>query len=306
MMLKISILTATYNREKLLPKLYQSLVQNSETYANFEWLIMDDGSTDGTNELVSKWTAEKKIDIHYYYQENAGKMAAINNLAKYVTGDIWIEMDSDDVFMDHVLEQIANDYETLPLDAYGILYYKQLNGQPIEMDQKLENQIIKLYDLHYKFGYSYDMALTFRTSIRQQYQYELEKNERFITEARMYYKMDQAYNGLLMKNRMIMNCEYFNDGYTKNILDVYQKYPYGYFEYFKELLNYPRQNILKSKRMYMVKHYILFCTLTHVGFRKAIQNVKVLKNKWLVFLLYWPGKLKTLQKFKNRKTEGME
>ena len=59
-MLKISILTATYNREKLLPKLYQSLVQNSETYANFEWLIMDDGSTDGTNELVSKWTAEKK------------------------------------------------------------------------------------------------------------------------------------------------------------------------------------------------------------------------------------------------------
>ena len=107
-MLKISILTATYNREKLLPKLYQSLVQNSETYANFEWLIMDDGSTDGTNELVTKWTAEKKIDIHYYYQENAGKMAAINNLAKYVTGDIWIEMDSDD-FRDYSIANTVPD-----------------------------------------------------------------------------------------------------------------------------------------------------------------------------------------------------
>ena len=90
--MKISILTATYNREKLLPQLYQSLVRNSEDYSNFEWLIMDDGSTDHTEELITSWMKEGKINIQYYYQENAGKMAAINNLAKYVTGDIWFEM----------------------------------------------------------------------------------------------------------------------------------------------------------------------------------------------------------------------
>ena len=84
--MKISILTATYNRKHLLPKLYKSLVENSKTFTNFEWLIMDDGSSDNTEGLVKGWIKENKIKIKYHKQKNAGKMAAINNLSKYVTG----------------------------------------------------------------------------------------------------------------------------------------------------------------------------------------------------------------------------
>ena len=296
--MKISILTATYNREKLLPQLYQSLVRNSEDYSNFEWLIMDDGSTDHTEELITSWMKEGKINIQYYYQENAGKMAAINNLAKYVTGDIWIEMDSDDYFLDGVFKRIAKDYETLDPNAYGILYYKQLGNQEIKTDDQLQNKIIKLYDLHYQYGYSFDMAITFRTSFRGQFTYELEHNERFITEARMYYKMDQAYYGLLIKNDLIMHCEYQEDGYSKNILKIFKSYPYGYYEYFKELLNYPYKKIKKEKYRYMIKHYILFTVLTHRSYSFSVKQLKRTKDRFLFTLLYPFGKIKTKIGFK--------
>ena len=78
--MKISILTATYNRAKLLSQLYNSLKENLKCKIDFEWLIMDDGSTDETKETVKKFIDEKLIDVKYFYQENQGKMAAINNL----------------------------------------------------------------------------------------------------------------------------------------------------------------------------------------------------------------------------------
>lgn len=296
--MRISILTATYNREKLLPNLYQSLLENKETFDNFEWLIMDDGSSDHTKDLIQTWIQENKIEIHYYKQENQGKMAAINHLNEHVTGDVWIEMDSDDVFCSDTLAKISKDYETLEKDVYGILYYKHLKGKTIEKDSSLEGKILKLYDMHYKYGYTYDMALTFKTSYRKKFKYQLEHGERFITEARMYYQMDQSYTGLLIKNDIIMDCEYMEDGYSKNILKVFKKYPYGYYEYFKELLNYPHHGILFKKRMYMIKHYILFSVLTHHTFIKSLNDIDKLLNKVLFSLLYIPGKIKTLIRIK--------
>lgn len=296
--MKISILTATYNREKLLPNLYESLLQNRKTFADFEWLIMDDGSSDHTEDLVKAWILENKIEIHYYKQENQGKMAAINHLNEYVTGDIWIEMDSDDVFENNVLKNISMDYENLEKQVYGILYYKHLKGKKIEKDLSLENKVLKLYDMHYKYGYTYDMALTFKTAYRKNFIYPLEKQERFITEARLYYQMDQKYKGLLIKNNIIMDCAYMEDGYTTNILKIFKKYPYGYYEYFKELLNYTHHGVLFKKRMYMIKHYILFSVLTKRSFRTSLKSLNDIKNKCLFILFYAPGRIKTRYQFK--------
>ena len=77
---KISVLTPTYNRANLLPKLYKSLVENSKYQAEIEWLIMDDGSTDDTKVVVEKFKKENKLEIKYFYQQNQGKMVAINKL----------------------------------------------------------------------------------------------------------------------------------------------------------------------------------------------------------------------------------
>ena len=89
--MKFSILTATYNRAKCLPKLYESLIKNKSNNYEIEWLIMDDGSKDETENLIKDYIAKNEIEIKFFKQQNQGKMTAINNLAQYVTGEIWIE-----------------------------------------------------------------------------------------------------------------------------------------------------------------------------------------------------------------------
>ena len=107
--MKISILTATFNRAEMLHKLYQSLVTNSEFNVKLEWLIMDDGSDDDTKLKVQEFEQDvqhsqnKNLEIKYFFQPNQGKMRAINNLMQYVTGDLIIECDSDDYLTENAV-----------------------------------------------------------------------------------------------------------------------------------------------------------------------------------------------------------
>src|SRR5574344_2240468 len=96
--MKVSILTATYNRGNDLERLYTSLVVASNSNVDFEWLIMDDGSNDKTKLIVDGFIKQHIIDVEYHYQPNQGKMSAINNLMYYVKGDIAVTCDSDDYF----------------------------------------------------------------------------------------------------------------------------------------------------------------------------------------------------------------
>ncbi|MBQ8659901.1 MAG: glycosyltransferase family 2 protein [Bacilli bacterium] len=291
--MKISIVTATYNREGLLPKLYESLNKNYKTYKDFEWIIMDDGSEDNTKSLVEEWTRKAKYKIDYHYQKNAGKMKAINNGMKYVTGDIIIEVDSDDYLNDDALKTVNDDYEKLYNDnVYGIIYKRNIGSVDTTVDENINNKVIRLFDIHHKYGYDFDMTITFKADVRKKYDYILEKNEKFITEARTYYKMDQDYEGLLFINKGIVTGEYMEDGYSKNISEIFKKYPHGYFEYFKECLSYVNKDTMFKKRIYFIKHYILFGYLTH---RKMSECIKCVNgfNKLLVMLLVIPGYIKS-------------
>ena len=92
---KITVFTPAYNRAHTLEKLYRSLQR--QTFQNFEWLIVDDGSSDGTGELVNKWQAEENsFPIHYAWQENGGKCRAINHGLKLAAGELFFTVDSDD------------------------------------------------------------------------------------------------------------------------------------------------------------------------------------------------------------------
>ena len=291
--MKISLLTATYNREDLLPKLYKSIVENYKTFKNIEWIIVDDGSLDDTKKLVDKWIRKEKFKIEYFYQQNQGKMRAINNGMRYVTGDIVIEIDSDDYLLPNVLGKVSSDYEKLgKKNVYGIAYKRKLIGKDNTVEG-IDNKVLKLFDIHNKYEYDFDMALTFKADIRKKYDYPLEGNEKFITEARLYYMLDQKYDGLLFKDEEIVVSEYMEDGYSKNINKMFKQYPHGYYNFFKECLSYSnKENTTNHKRLYFIKHYILFSYLTKKKMRTCIKGVKGF-NKFLVMLLIIPGYIKS-------------
>ena len=303
--MKISILTATYNRAKYLNNLYKSIVSNISSRFEVEWLIMDDGSYDNTEDVCAKlFGADKsvadifggsRLQVKYFKQENQGKMAAINNLSEHVTGDLWIECDSDDFFVENCFSKIVDEYEKISdrNDIYALAYLKQdLDGN--NMGNDFKNEESTMYDLYFKEHEDGEKALVFITNIRKNYRYELEHNERFVTEARMYHKMDKDYK-IKCFNETIMICDYQEGGYTKNINKQFISNPFGYYKYFYEILaDINKKNIDSSKRLYVLKHYILFTYLTK---NRLNLKIKGFKNKIMLILLYIPGRIKS-RKFK--------
>lgn len=292
--MKISVLTPTYNRAKLLENLYKSLIQNANYGVEMEWLIMDDSSTDNTKEVVDKFIAENKIAIQYYSQENQGKMVAINHLVPHATGDLLVECDSDDYFTKDAFEIIkkAWDENKERTDIYALCFLKY-DTKGKNMGNKFPKQETTMFDLYFKDGENGEKALVYFTKIRKQYEYKIEKKERFSTEARMHHQMDEAYN-IIGINQPIMICEYQEEGYTKNITKQFKENPYGYYEYFKEILQKDFKGVKFSKRLYVMKHYILFSYLTKQYHGKF---VKGLGNKILYYMLLLPGIIKSRKNY---------
>lgn len=295
--MKLSILTPTYNRSNLLKRLHKSIIKNLTNSIEIEWLIMDDGSTDDTENTVKDFIKENKFDIQYYSQENKGKMKAINELVPYATGELIIECDSDDYFRNNAFEIIANTCNEMDENTYALCYLKY-NQNECNIGNLFRKKETTMFDLYFKQLEDGEKAIVFNSNIRKQYSYELEQNEKFVTEARMYHKMDLQYK-IKCFNEPIMICEYQEEGYSKNILDVFKQYPYGYYEYFKELFNMNFDGIKFNKRIYVIKHYILFSILTNKNFKKSLDSINGTYNKMLYMLLYLPGKIATKIKFKN-------
>ncbi len=157
---KVSIVTATYNREKMLPRVYNSLI--NQTYKNIQWIIIDDGSKDNTKELVERWKKENKIEIIYSYQENQGKHIAINNSFKYVNGYYYAVLDSDDEIIPNAIEILVNEWEKIEdkeafVEVAGRCYKpedkKLFGGWPnkdiLDSDELEGRFVYRIYD---KFG----------------------------------------------------------------------------------------------------------------------------------------------------------
>ena len=146
-----------------------------------------------------------------------------------------------------------------------------------------------MFDLYFKEEENGEKALAFYTGIRKKYKHKLEKDERFVTEARMYHEMDLKYK-ILCINEPIMVCEYQNEGYSKNITKEFKENPFGYYNYFKEILEKDMKGVKIKKKLYAIKHYILFSYLTkHYDF-KCIKNFAC---KLLYIILFVPGIVKS-------------
>ena len=155
--MKLSIITPTYNRANMLGNLYNSIVKNllqSEKVrqdVQAQWLIMDDGSTDNTSEIIEQFINENKFEIQYHKQQNQGKMTAINNVIQYVDGDLIVECDSDDVFSDNAFyDTLQAYYETKERkDLYGLCFLKY-DLKRNNIGNRFQKDETTMFDLYFK------------------------------------------------------------------------------------------------------------------------------------------------------------
>lgn len=249
MKLKITVFTPTYNRAHTLPALYESLRRQS--VRGFEWLIVDDGSGDGTQAMVEAWMAEDNaFTIRYERQANGGKCRAINRGLELAQGEFFFTVDSDDYLTDDALEKVARWAAEMPRDGKYCGFAGNLGISEHETPNKpLPEEPYDATALARYAGIDGERAMVFVTEIHRRYPYPVFPDEKFMTEAVAWNRM--AHDGYKMRfyNDIIWIYEYREDGLTKAGSRLFLSNPRGYGLWLRERAAFLNESILSRLRM---------------------------------------------------------
>lgn len=225
---KLTYFTPTYNREKLLPNLYNSLL--NQTDKNFIWLIIDDGSSDKTEELVKSWQNENKINIEYIKKPNGGKHTAIDLSNEVCKTEFICCIDSDDYLTNNATEVLYKYFPKIDDESIvGIVGRRVLydGTNPNENNWPQENTVLFFNELSKVYNYNYDTILVFKTNIIKNYKFPVFADERFVTESVFYNQFMRKYKMLTISENVYLS-EYQPDGYTQMGMNLFYKNPKGY------------------------------------------------------------------------------
>lgn len=240
-MSKITVFTPTYNRGYIIDKLYQSLQQ--QTCKEFEWLVIDDGSDDDTEELFRKYKQEcQEFTIVYQKIKNGGKQRAINMAVKMIRTKYMFIVDSDDFLLNNAIEKILNWVEDIDEKQWiaGVAGVKGDKAEnPIGGKVKFDSSYIECSNLERsKYGLAADMAEVYKVDLLKKYPFSVWAGEKFVPEAVVWDAIALDGYKLRWYQDVIYICEYLEDGLTKGSWNLLKKNPMGYAMLFNIQLRY--------------------------------------------------------------------
>ena len=247
----ITILTPTYNRAYTLQRLFDSLITQEDM--NFEWLIVDDGSTDTTKDLIHSFDEKKLINIRYFYQENMGKPSAINLGIKKSSRDYILIVDSDDIVTSDCVHIIASEIESHLDDGHdfsGLCFRRgNLEGNVLARKIVRENLKWKLYhSTDNKNIFKGDMGYCFKKSYMEKHYFPKIRDEKFVPELFIWNKITDSDLVYTYANKMIYLGEYMVDGLSANFKSQFKKNPNGFLLYYKDQFK-REKNVLNRTKM---------------------------------------------------------
>lgn len=257
--MKITVFTPTYNRAYIIEQLYRSLQR--QTFTDFEWLVIDDGSIDNTEEIFNQWIQqENSFAIRYYKQTNGGKCRAINRALDLAQGELFFTVDSDDYLTDDALEKIAKWEEELPNG-------EKFCGVAGNLGTSLTDTYNTIFPGQYYEGSLLDRyknvdgerAIVFYTKLHRKYKYPEFPGEKFMTEAVVYNRIANDGYKIRFYNDIIWVYKYIEDGLTKAGSSIFINNPRGFGLWLKERAEFEKYSVLKRIKMY----YTFTCDLSN-------------------------------------------
>ena len=276
----LTIFTPAYNRAHTLVRTYQSLCQ--QTCKDFEWLIIDDGSTDNTARIVKKWINEADFAIKYIYQENQGMHGAHNTAYKNISTELNTCIDSDDYMPTDAVESIVTFWQKNRDNKYaGFIGLDQRNdGSIIGTSFPSEMRDTTLMDFYAKGGTG-DKKLVYRTDVIKKYpEYPLFKGEKYVGLAYKYMLIDQDYK-MLTLNKPLVTVEYQADGSSNMMWKQYWNNPRG-FAFFRKTEMVLAQTL--KRRFISCIHYVSSCIIS-----KNKRMIKESPQKIMTIIAILPG-----------------
>lgn len=221
----LTIFTPAFNRAHLLPRLYESLC--NQTCQDFDWLVVDDGSSDNTKALVASWIAENKIPVTYIYQENQGMHGAHNTAYRVIKATLNTCIDSDDYMPLNGVALILSKWETIDQKKYaGIIGLDALESGAI-LGSKFTTDYTTLEDF-YLSGGTGDKKLVYRTDVITKYpEYPIFEGERYVGLGTKYLFVDKDYE-MATLNEVLVIVDYQPTGSSNTMFYQYMKYPKGF------------------------------------------------------------------------------
>lgn len=250
----LTVFTPAYNRAHTLPRTYESLCR--QHCKDFVWLIIDDGSTDGTSDLVRKWKSrDNGFEIRYVYKTNGGMHTAHNRAYELIDTELNVCIDSDDCLADGAVEEILQKWHEVHSCGYaGIVGLDaDLDGNLIGMGfpDNVEDTTLTGY---YAAGGAGDKKLVYRTEVINKYPpYPVFEGEKYVALAYKYRLIDQDYR-LAVLNKVLCNVEYQADGSSNNMWRQYLRNPQG-FAFWRTI-----QAITPVSFAELVKNCIHYCS----------------------------------------------
>lgn len=248
----LTVFTPAYNRGYTLSRTYESMKQQKNT--DFIWLIVDDGSSDNTAELVRQWQAEKNdFEIRYVYKENGGMHTAHNVAYALIDTELNTCVDSDDALAPDAVQIIYDAWQRVKDQGYaGLLALDAEFGGKLIGKGFPEGLTSTTLGDYYRNGGSGDKKLILRTDVVRQYPpYPTFEGERFVPLGSMYTMIDRDYE-LSVLDEVVCLVEYMPDSSTNNMIRQYYRNPNG-FRYGR-LVTLTEKSTLKRRLMVYV-HY---------------------------------------------------
>ncbi len=240
--MELTLFTPTYNRAYILPELYKSLCE--QTDKDFEWIIVDDGSTDGTGDLVEKWK-ESGLNIRYLYKQNGGMSRAINDGVRMSTGKYFFILCSDDRLIPTAVEVIKSHLDEIENDegfaavgfAKGYMNGEYIKGVPPKVG---ENGYVDASNLERKYyDLDADMCEAYKTELFRRFPMPEWEGEGFAPEQICLNEIALAGYKIRWYPDVIYLCDYLEDGLTKGGDRLVAKNPMGYAMMWNHMLKYP-------------------------------------------------------------------
>ena len=213
----VTVLTPTFNRERVLRSLWDSL--QKQTVKDFEWLVVDDGSTDGTKNLITQLQEKSDFPIRYIYKSNGGKHTALNVGIQTICSELTFIVDSDDCVTDDAVESILKIHKKYrsqnSICGYAFLRAfpdGKVNGKKFDVDEKIGSYI----DVRVNGDDTgADKAEVFKTHCLKEFPFPEYPNEKFLGEDLVWVRMARKYE-MVHINKAIYVGNYLEDGLTNN------------------------------------------------------------------------------------------
>lgn len=291
--LLITVFTPTYNREQLLTRLFNSL--REQAFKNFEWLIVDDGSTDNTHDVVQKFVEEGIIPIKYVFKRNGGKHRAINEGVKHAKGELFFIVDSDDMLPPDALKRVAEVYQQIKDDrdfggVAGVDVYP--DGRIVGSGLSAPVIDCNSIDIRSKYHVVGDLSEVFRTDVMREFPFPEIEGEKFCPEVLVWNRIARKYK-LRYFNEAIYIAEYQPEGLTARIVEIRMKSPIASTTCYAEMvsLNIPLKEKVKTAINYwrfrfcckgkkpVIKIGWLWKCLAPLGWLMHVKDLRMVKDK---------------------------